>query len=311
MAACWKSASAAARSPISLRLEAASRPVVTMRRFPPGAARSMDVRLGLERLLGLSQHSRACPPPQPGRTSNCAGVWLAIAVPRFRLEDRYHSVCHALAEHQHPRQHQLRLQRRPQLPHQRLPTATPSPTPLPCTGSYTENFDGVTAPILPVGWTATNATGPTPLWVTSTSGTPSPAFDSSPNAAFVNDPAVVSDKRLDSPLIGISNPAAQLSFRNNYATESTFDGGVLEIGIGGGAFVDIVTAGGTSSQADIMGCYRLHLATPSSFHHPSRVRRGPAHQSGFITTTVNLPAAAAGQNIQLALALRQRHQRHG
>ena len=64
----------------------------------------------------------------------------------------------------------------------------------------------------------------------------------------MNDPAVVSDKRLDSPSIPITSPAAQLTFRQNYSFEGTttfFDGGVLEISIGGGAFTDIITAGGT------------------------------------------------------------------
>ena len=62
-----------------------------------------------------------------------------------------------------------------------------------CT-SFAENFDGVAAPALPAGWVATNASGPAPLWVTSTT-TP----DTAPNDAFVDDPAVVSDKDLDTP----------------------------------------------------------------------------------------------------------------
>jgi hypothetical protein len=51
-------------------------------------------------------------------------------------------------------------------------------------------------------WTAilaTNAQGPAPLWVASNSGVPLPPADTLPNAAFVDDPAVLSDKRLDSP----------------------------------------------------------------------------------------------------------------
>src|SRR5438552_297434 len=79
-----------------------------------------------------------------------------------------------------------------------LPTAMPQSTPI-----FQENFDGVTAPALPPGWTATNAMGPAPLWVTSNSGNPTPAFDTSPNAAFIDDPGTESDKRLDSPPIPI------------------------------------------------------------------------------------------------------------
>ena len=40
--------------------------------------------------------------------------------------------------------------------------------------------------------------------------------DSLPNAALVNDPAVVSDKRLDSPSIAITSNIAQVTFRNNF-----------------------------------------------------------------------------------------------
>ena len=54
---------------------------------------------------------------------------------------------------------------------------------------FSENFDGVVAPALPAGWAAANASGVAPLWVTSSAGTPAPAFDTSPNAAFINDPS--------------------------------------------------------------------------------------------------------------------------
>src|SRR6185503_5216758 len=77
--------------------------------------------------------------------------------------------------------------------------------------AFSENFDGITAPALPVGWTATNASGPAPLWVTTTTTT-----DTTPNAAFVNDPNVVSDKQLTSPGFAIATGSAQLTFRNNY-----------------------------------------------------------------------------------------------
>src|SRR5438445_5559651 len=75
---------------------------------------------------------------------------------------------------------------------------TPSPSPScspPCLLPvvWSENFDGVTPPALPPDWIATNAQGPPPMWVTSNSGVPIPPADSPPNAAFIDDPAVVSD----------------------------------------------------------------------------------------------------------------------
>ena len=66
------------------------------------------------------------------------------------------------------------------------------------TGSLAQSFDNVVPPMLPPDWLATNALGPPPLWVTSNSGLPMPPADTLPNAAFVDDPGVVSDKRLDS-----------------------------------------------------------------------------------------------------------------
>jgi hypothetical protein len=60
-----------------------------------------------------------------------------------------------------------------------------------------ENFDSLTPPALPPDWLATNALGPPPLWSTSNSGVPSPPADTLPNAVLIDDPTVVSDKRLD------------------------------------------------------------------------------------------------------------------
>ena len=71
---------------------------------------------------------------------------------------------------------------------------------------------------------ASNAQGAPPLWVTSTT---SP--DTAPNDAFADDPGEISDKYLDTPGIAISSATAQVSFRNFYNTEPTFDGGVLEV----------------------------------------------------------------------------------
>jgi Kelch motif/Galactose oxidase, central domain len=160
---------------------------------------------------------------------------------------------------------------------------------------FTENFDGVTPPALPAGWTATNVIDPDGiLWVTSNDGDPFPSADSLPNAAFVNDPDAISDKRLDSLVIPIQSDSAQLTFRQNLDLESGFDGGVLEISIGGGAFQDILDAGGSF----VVGGY-THMIS-SSFQSPIAGRRAwSGYSGGFITTTVNLPSAAAGQNIVL------------
>ena len=92
-----------------------------------------------------------------------------------------------------------------------------------------DSFDNVTPPALEPGWTATNAIDPDGIfWQTSDAGLPSPPADSLPNAVWVNDPSVVSDKYLDTPTFFIFEALpAQLSFRQNFNLQSGFDGGVL------------------------------------------------------------------------------------
>ncbi|HXZ58501.1 MAG TPA: PASTA domain-containing protein [Gaiellaceae bacterium] len=157
-----------------------------------------------------------------------------------------------------------------------------------------ENFDGVVVPALPNCWTAANDSGPGPLWTTSNSGTPGPTADTPPNSAFIDDPSTISDKRLDSPMIPLhTSSPVQLTFRSNYAFETNFDGGVLEISVDGGAFQDILAAGGTFAS----GGY--NHAISSSFSNPIGGRMAwTGTSSGFITTTVNLPAAMLGHSVQ-------------
>src|SRR5207248_10069421 len=81
-----------------------------------------------------------------------------------------------------------------------------SPAPIQCPLCWflqtrPENFDSLTPPALPPNWAATNAQGPPPLWVTSNSGVPMPPADTLPNAAYIDDPAIVRDKQLVSPSI--------------------------------------------------------------------------------------------------------------
>jgi hypothetical protein len=157
---------------------------------------------------------------------------------------------------------------------------------------FAENFDGVVAPALPAGWTATtlqdigSVSNP---WA-STSTTP----DTAPNAVFTNDPNNISDEVLDTPTIAITSSTAQLTFRNNFDLEDTFDGAVLEISIGGGGFTDIIAAGGSF----VSGGYTDLI--DNRFGNPLSNRNAWSGSSaGYITTIANLPASAAGQNVVL------------
>ena len=150
-----------------------------------------------------------------------------------------------------------------------FPCFTPRPTPCPglCSqlAGLAQSFDNVAPPILPPDWLATNALGPPPLWVTSNSGPPMPPADTPPNAAFVDDPGLVSDKRLDSLHFPVSGTSVHLFFEHNFNLEASdvdpnvgFDGGVLEMSFdGGNTFQDILTVGGSF----IMGGYNRTIST--------------------------------------------------
>ena len=152
----------------------------------------------------------------------------------------------------------------------------------------TQNFDAVAPPAFPAGW-AVVWTGVGAAWVTT-----SAASDTAPNAAFAPDPSNISDNKLTSPSFIVSTASSQLIFRHNYNSENTYDGGVLEISINGGAFSDILTAGGSF----VANGYSQTIST--FYSNPLAGRQAwSGNSGGFITTTVNLPASAAGQSVQL------------
>lgn len=157
--------------------------------------------------------------------------------------------------------------------------------------TFTENFDGVTAPAFPAGWTATAVQSGINFVTTSS------VSDSAPNSAFAADPATVGGgSDLTSPSIPITAAAATVTFRNNYNTEPSWDGGVLEISIAGGAFQDIIAAGG----AFLQNGYNDALGAYTNSNNPIEGRAAwTGNSGGFITTIARLPAAAAGQNVQL------------
>src|SRR5205814_5434356 len=102
-----------------------------------------------------------------------------------------------------------------------------------------------------------------------------------------------------SPPITLPAGSSQLTFRNNYDLETGsgangYDGGVLEIKIGTNSFTDILAAGGSFASNGYTSTIN------SNFSNPLGGRRAwSGNSGGFITTIVNLPAAAASQPIQL------------
>jgi hypothetical protein len=166
-----------------------------------------------------------------------------------------------------------------------------------------ENFDRVTAPALPAGWTSSVTASGLP-WVSSATNPVS-----GPNDAFVPVVNKAGETELVTPtLLARQGPAgsAILTFQNLFnlktSTEPSFglDGMVLEISINGGAFEDIISAGG----AFIEGGYS-HVISPGSAS-PIAGRQAWSGISGgttvtptYITTIVYLPMAANDQNVRL------------
>jgi hypothetical protein len=152
---------------------------------------------------------------------------------------------------------------------------------------FAQNFDGVGAPNLPSGWNS-SSTGAQSGWTTS-----STVRDTTPNAAFSAEAAAAGISELTSPTIAISSGQSQLAFRQSIDMEPGWDGGVLELKIGAGAFTDIAIAGGVF----VNGGYTHSLGT-SSGNPLGGSQAWSGNSGGFFLTVVDLPAAAIGQNVQ-------------
>jgi environmental stress-induced protein Ves len=158
------------------------------------------------------------------------------------------------------------------------------------TNPLSENFDGVTAPALPAGWTSTVLVGNAgDKWTNATGAT-----DSAPNAPFVPNRGYLTDVVLVSPAFTVGSSTAQLSFRNNWSFEPQWDGGALEIAIAGASFQDVIAAGGLF----LSGGYNGTISTNSDATLSGR-QAWMSSSGGFVNTTVRLPAAAAGKSVQL------------
>ncbi len=156
--------------------------------------------------------------------------------------------------------------------------------------AFSQNFDNVTAPAIPNGWTASApnpSNGSTTPWQTISSNAAS-----SPNAVFAPDVNNVYLARLESPSIPIAVSAAKLKFKINYNTESGWDGSTLDIKIGSGAYQDIVDAGGIF----LSGAYN-NLLSGGNFPNAGR-RAWSGNSNGYVDVEIILPASAKGQNVQ-------------
>jgi hypothetical protein len=119
---------------------------------------------------------------------------------------------------------------------------------------------------------------------------PTPPADTPPNAAFVDDPATISDKQLLSPnIVSVCDAGAvRVSFRNNFNLQDGFDGGVLEVSFDDGlTFQDIVAAGGTFVRGGYNGTISTCCGNPLAGR-----QAWTGNSEGFIDTTVDLPGCS-------------------
>jgi hypothetical protein len=186
----------------------------------------------------------------------------------------------------------------PPPPFSPTPTPTPAPTatplPTPCGVTFSENFDGVIAPSLPGGW-STAVTGSGTSWINSTTF---PA--SAPNSAFAQGQSNIGRTELISPVIAAPATGGILSFQNFFNLHAGFDGMVLEISINGGPYDDIIAAGGSFLAGGythtIINCCGSPIVGRMAW---SGLSAGWPEAPAYLTSTVNLPPSANGQNINL------------
>ncbi len=160
-----------------------------------------------------------------------------------------------------------------------------------CGPLFSEDFDGVTAPAIPAGWTTTLMSGQGGDIAFETDTTFS---DTTPNAAWTDAPDHLTDKVLDSASVAVATAGAQLTFQHKYDLEDGFDGVVLEISIGGGPFIDILTAGGSFAAGGYNGTISAVDGSPIAGRSA-----WTGVSAGFGTAAVDLPASAAGQSVVL------------
>lgn len=155
--------------------------------------------------------------------------------------------------------------------------------------TFTENFDAVAPPTVPAGWSVTSAGAATQAWVSTAASS-----DTAPNSMFAADIANTGGStELTSPSVAVTAAGALLTFRHRFNSEAGFDGGVLDISVNGGAFQDIVTAGGEFVQNG------YNSILPSTTTNTLGERAAWSGTSGaYVTTVVRVPPSAVGQNVQ-------------
>lgn len=155
------------------------------------------------------------------------------------------------------------------------------------------NFDDVAAPALPAGWNSTTA-GAGTAWITRAD-----AAATSPNAMYAATPAASGEAALISAAMTVPASGGELHFGHRFSTEAGHDGGVLEMAIDGGAFEDIVMAGGQFNAGAYDGELDANAACSGTDANPLAGRAAwTGEQDTFAAVALLLPVAANGHPVQ-------------
>ena len=166
-----------------------------------------------------------------------------------------------------------------------------------------QNFDRAQFGFLPPRWTRSSETM-SQIIVPRAWGASTARAQSAPKSMFSPDPNQQGVNELVSPVFLVTSADARLTFRNWYELETTFlrnrlyDGSVLEIRIGAGAWQDILAAGGSFVSGGYDGTIDSCCQNPLGGRLGWSGRSGVNQTSEWITTAVRLPASAAGQHVQ-------------
>ncbi|MET0229726.1 MAG: hypothetical protein ABW186_02200, partial [Rhodanobacteraceae bacterium] len=146
-------------------------------------------------------------------------------------------------------------------------------------------FDDLAPPALPAAWASTTA-GDGVAWITQ-------SVDRESVAAYAPTPAPTGEAALTSAAVAVPTSGGELHFRHRFSTEAAHDGGVLELSIDGGAFADLLVAGGQFA----VGGYTDTLGNACENPLAGRAAWSGAQQD-FAPVVAALPASAAGHEVQ-------------
>jgi hypothetical protein len=163
-----------------------------------------------------------------------------------------------------------------------------------------EDFHEVQVPALAAGWSSTG-TGDDLAWITTTNEPPNLPDSGEDDlglptevttSVFVCDTNGVGESILTSPPFMVATSLAQLSFRMAFLLPGSWDGGIMEISVGGQPFQEFLQAGGSFVQ----GGYGGILSLTNSL---GPIPAWTGNSGGWVPILAGLPTNAVGSAVQL------------